>query len=163
MGRIIQPARNPGSGVGAPNILSGAYTTGQTFKKGALLKYVSGELQECAADPTKVAGVALEPAGSKPGYDAANSPTVVTGRVQEVSFAKSDRTTVFSMRGKSAGGGDPLTPTQAHIGVQYGVVKVSNDWVLDIDEVTTKVFQVVDVDIDNKIFFCVFLDTVIET
>ena len=37
MGRVFQPARNPGAGVAAPSIISGAYTTGQTFKKGAVL------------------------------------------------------------------------------------------------------------------------------
>jgi hypothetical protein len=65
------------------------------------------------------------------------------------------------MRGKSAAGGDPLLPAQTHINEQYGVVKVGDDWVLDIDEVTAKVFEVVDIDIDNRIFFCKFLEAVL--
>jgi hypothetical protein len=115
MGRVFQPARVPGAGVAAPDIVSVAYTTGQTFLKGALLVFTAaGEVSECGADPALIAGVALEKAGSKPGYDAANSPTVVTGRVQEVSMARANRNTVFSCRGVN-GGTDPVTPLQTHI------------------------------------------------
>lgn len=154
MPRKIQPARVIGTGV--PDVLSVAYTTGQTFKKGALLTYAAaGTVSECGADPASVAGVALENAGSKPGYDAANSPSVVTGRVQEVSMAVANRTTVFSMRGSAA-------PQQTNINEQYGVVKSGDDWILDLTETTTKVFEVVDVDLDNDIFFCKFLEAVIE-
>ena len=160
MGRKIQPARMIGPH--APSVLSVAYTTGQTFKKGALLLYAAaGTVSECGADPTEVSGVALEAAASKPGWDAANSPLQVTGRVQEVSMGVADRITTWSMRGKSAAGGDPLLPAQTHINEQYGVVKVGDDWVLDIDEVTAKVFEVVDIDIDNRIFFCKFLEAVL--
>ena len=159
MGRRIQPARGPGTAV--PSVLSVAYTTGQTFKRGALLVYAAaGTVSECGADPATVSGVALENAGSKPGFDAANSPSVITGRVQEVSMAVADRITVYSMRGVN-GGTDPLTPTQTMIDEQYGVLKVGNDWVLDQAEVTAKVFEIVDIDIDNKIFFCKFMEAVL--
>lgn len=159
MGRKIQPARMIGTGV--PSVQSIGYTTGQTFKKGALLLIQStGLVSECGADPTEVSGVALEPAGSKPGYDAANSPTVVTGRVQEVSMGVADRHTIWSMRAVN-GGTDPATPTQTHINEQYGVVKTGNDWVLDLAETSAKVFEIVDIDIDNKIFFCKFLEAVL--
>lgn len=157
MGRRIQPARMIGTGV--PSVLSGGYTTGQTFKRGALIVFAAtGLLSECGADPALVSGVALEDAGSKPGWDAANSPAQITGRVQEVSYAVADRHTVFSMRGIN-GGTDPLTPTQTMIDEQYGVAKVGNDWVLDQAEVAAPVFEVVDIDIDNKIFFCKFLES----
>lgn len=164
MGRIIQPARIPGSGAAAPDVLSGVYATGQTFIKGALLTYnAAGELTECAADPAAVAGVALEKAGSKPGFDAANSPTVVTGRVQEVSFAKANRSTVFSMRAIN-GGTDPVTPLQTNIDEAYGVAKTAaGEWVLDLAETTAKVFEIVDIDVDQKIFFCKFLEAALST
>lgn len=159
MGRRIQPARMIGTGV--PSVLSGAYTTGQVFKRGALIVFVAaGTLSECAADPAAVSGVALENAGSKPGWDAANSPTSVTGRLQEVSYAVADRHTVFSMRGVN-GGTDPVTPLQTNIDEKYGVLKVGNDWVLDLAEVGALVFEVVDIDADNKIFFCKFLEAVL--
>jgi hypothetical protein len=160
MGRKIQPARNIGTGV--PSVLSVVYTTGQTFKKGALLTYAAaGTVSECGADPATVAGVALEAAASKPGFDAANSPTVVTGRVQEVSMAVADRHTVFSCRGIN-GGTDPLTPTQTMINEQYGVAKVGDDWVLDQAETTATIFEIVDIDIDNKLFFVKFMESRIE-
>lgn len=161
MGRKFIPAR---VNAGIPSVLSGVYTTGQTFKEGALLIYVAaGTLSESGADPSaEIAGVALENAGSKPGYDAANSPTVVTGRVQEVSFAKADRTTVFSGRAIGASV-DPAVPLQTHINEQYGVAKVGNDWVIDLDETSAKVVEIVDIDIDNKIFFFKFMEAVIAT
>lgn len=159
MARGIRHARVGGTGV--PNVQSVAYTTGQTFKKGALLVFVAaGTVSECAADPTEVSGVALEAAGSKPGFDAANSPTVVTGRVQEVDMLVADRMTTYSMRAVN-GATDPVTPLQTYLNEQYGVAKVGNEWVLDIAEVTAKVFEVTDIDIDNKIFFCKFLEAVI--
>lgn len=160
MGRKIQPARMIGPH--APSVISVAYTTGQTFKKGALLTYVAaGTVSECGADPATVAGVALEGAATKPGWDAANSPTQVTGRVQEVSMGVADRITIWSMRGIN-GGTDPLTPTQTMINEQYGSAKVGEDWVLDQAEVTVKQWEIVDIDADNKIFFCKFIEGVPE-
>ncbi len=162
MGRRITAARVPNGGV--PLVISAPYTTGQTFLRGALVVYTAaGEVSECGADPALVAGVACENAGSKPGFDAANSPTVVTGRVQEVSMFKADRNTIFSMRAVS-GGTDPVTPAITNIDEKYGVLKTgAGEWVLDITEVTALVFEIVDVDIDNKIFFCKFLEAVLST
>lgn len=156
--RFIQPARIPGSNAAAPPVISGRYATGQTFTKGALLVHSSGELVECGADPVLVSGVALEAAGKHPGVGIAGGVTQVTGgAVQEVSYVPADERIIFSMRGKSAAGGDPLLPAQAHVGVSYGVAKVGNDWVLDIDEVTTLVFKVVDINIDERVFYCRFV------
>lgn len=165
MGRIFQPARNPGAGVAAPNILSGAYTTGQTFKKGAVLvQTAAGTLSESGADPTAdIAGVALEGAGTKPGYDMANSSQIlqVTGRVQEVSYAKAKAGTVFSGRGIN-GGTDPVIPLQTHIHEQYGVAKTAaGEWVIDLAETTAKVVEIVDIDVDQKIFFFVFIESIL--
>lgn len=160
MGRKIIPARMIGTGV--PSVLSVAYTTGQTFKKGAIVIYVAaGTVSEAGADPALVCGIALEDAGSKPGFDAANSPTVITGRVQEVSIAVADRHTIFSMRGENAG--VIQTPLQTNIDEVYGVVKVGNDWVLDLSETVATVFEVVDIDVDNRIFFCKFMESRIQT
>jgi hypothetical protein len=165
MGRVFQPARNPGAGVAAPSIISGAYTTGQTFKKGAVLvQTAAGTLSEAGADPSAdIAGVALEGAGTKPGYDMANSDQIlqVTGRVQEVSYAKAKSGTVFSGRGIN-GGTDPVTPAQTNIHEQYGIAKTAaGEWVIDLAEVTTKSIEIVDIDIEQKIFFFVFIESVL--
>lgn len=155
MGRRFQPAIFPGT---APFVLSGKYKTAETFVDGApLVIDANGELTECGADPAIIDGVALEGVATKPGWDAANSPTVVTGRVQEVSFAKADRLTVWSGRAIN-GGTDPVTPAQTNIDEEYGIVKTGTDWVIDIAEVAATRIRIVDIDIDQKIFFFKFLE-----
>lgn len=159
MGRSFNTGRFPNGE--APSILSVRYTTGQTFKKGALLLYTAaGTVSECGADPTSVAGVALQDAGSEPGAGAANSPTVITGYSQEISMAVADRSTVFTCRAIN-GGTDPVTPTVTMIQEAYGVAKVGTDWVLDIAEVTVLVCMIVDIDIDAKLFLVKFREAVL--
>lgn len=155
MGRSFNTGRIP-SGE-AFSILSIPYTAGQTFKKGALLKQTAaGTVSERVAVGDKCSGVALQDAASGYGANAANSPTVVTGQNLEVSVAIADAVSVFSCRGVN-GGTDPLTPVQADVGVSYGVLKTGGgDWVLDKANVTNLVVEVVDIDIDQKIFFVKF-------
>lgn len=159
MGRFIKPARIPAGGL--EDIQAMSYDVAQTFKIGALLIVnANGEVIECSADPTAVTGVSLAAANSGPGYDASNSPSVITGRERVVSVAKANRQTVFSMRGVN-GATDPSTPLLTNIGEQYGVLKTGDDWVLDLAEVTVKVFEVTDIDVDNLVFFGKFLQSVI--
>lgn len=151
MGRSFQTGRFP-SGE-APSVLEMQYANGQTFAKGALVKLNSdGTISECGADPALITGIALEAAGSRPGFSAANNPTLVQGGQQVVSVAIADRTTIFTCRAVN-GGTDPVTPLLTHIGEDYGCLKVGTDWVLDIAEVTVKQWRIVDVDVDNKVFF----------
>lgn len=156
--RFIQPAR--GFNDASPPVISGKYATGQTFKKGALLLIDSaGELTECAADPTLVSGLALEPAGKRPGFEIAGGVTQVTYRAQEVSYVPADDKVIYSMRAVN-GATDPVTPAQTNVGESYGALKDSDGiWTLDIAEVTVLVFTIVDIDIDSKIFFCKFHPT----
>lgn len=164
MGRFFQPARIPGAGASAPNIQRMNYTAAQTFKKGAILVYVAaGTVQEAAADPVlAIVGIALDPAASAPGFDPANAAQVlqVTGREESVSVAKAESETIFSGRAVN-GGTDPVTPTLSHIGEEYGTVKVGNDWVIDIADTTNKSIRIVDIDIDQKIFFFKFMAAVL--
>ena len=152
MGRSFNTGRFP-SGE-APNILAIVATAAQVFKKGALLKQTgAGTVSERTAVTDKVSGVALQDAFSGYGYQAANSPSIITGQSGEVSVAIADAVTVFSCRGVN-GGTDPVTPTQANIGVVYGVAKTGGgDWVLDLANTTNLVAEVVDIDVDQKIFF----------
>lgn len=145
MARGMQPARRTGDAT--TRVQSGYYATGQTYKKGAILVHnTNGELVEASADPTSIIGIALEGAGTKPGYDVANSSQLVvaTGRVQETSYAVADREQEFSARAVN-GGTDPVTPLQTHIAETYGVLKVANDWVIDMAEVTVKSIQITDI------------------
>ena len=74
-------------------------------------------------------------------------------------MAVADRITIWSMRGIN-GATDPVTPTQTMIDETFGAAKVGEDWVLDQGETGAGVmqFHVVDLDIDNKIFFCKFVE-----
>lgn len=153
---------------GVEDIQSLAYADGQTFKKGALVVIGSaGTITECGADPGAlgVTGVALQDAGSGLGYDAANSPAVVTGRVQEVSVAMANRNTVF--RGRAIiSAVDPGVPLQTHIGEQYGVAKDADGiWYIDFAETSAKVVQIVDIDLvtGRNDFFFKFLEAVLQT
>lgn len=151
-GRHIKAAK---AQQGFPYPTSRKYKTGETFKIGACLVFdANGELVECGADPSTISAIAAEPAGSRPGYDAANSPLVVTGRKQEVSVWDLGEGYIFSMRGVN-GGTDPVTPTQTMVDEQYGVAKDADGiWYLDLAETTAVIFEVVDFDADNKIFYC---------
>lgn len=160
MARSFNIARLPS---GTPNIQSVAVTAAQSFKKGALVVDVSaGTISEFGGGTDAVVlGVALEPAFSKPGNDMNFSPTVITGgNPTECSIALADRTNVFSCRGVN-GGTDPVTPTQTMVGEDYGVLKVGDDWCLDLAETTTKICTIVDIDIEQKIFFVKFLEAVL--
>lgn len=165
MARFFQPARVPAGGTSSPSVQSCLYTTGQTFLKGAVLIWAAaGTVSEAGADPVaNVAGVALDPAGSKPGFNPANSNQVlqVTGIQQEVSVALARGSTVFSGRGTQIAGGDPFTPLVTHINEEYGLVKDANGlWAIDFDEVTAKSVRIIDIDIEQKIFFFIFIPAV---
>lgn len=165
MGRKFNTARFPLAGSGAPEIQEMEYTAGQTFIYGALvLIEAAGTIAECGADPTTVLGVSMTSAGVGPGYDMANASTTqfVTGRKATASVAIANRNTVFSCRGIN-GGTDPVTPAVTNIDEQYGVAKTAGgDWVLDIAETSAKVVEIVDIDVDNKIFFVKFLEAVLQ-
>ena len=164
MGRIVIPARTPGSS-GAPDTVSMFYTTGQTFLKGAVLipDAATGRVIEGASAAVTIVGVALEAAGSKPGRELNfdSQVAVRTGVVQEVSVAKGNRLTVFSSR-MINGGTDPVTPVQADIDKKYGLIRTAaGEWAVNQADVTTVAVIVIDADFDNKIVFWKFLEAVL--
>lgn len=156
MGRRFNIARLP---TGTPNIISVTYTAAQTFQKGSLVvDTAAGTVSECGVAPARIYGVAMEGANTRPGGTGiANNPSYVTGGQKgEVSVAVADRMTVFSCRGVN-GGTDPVVPLQTHIGETYGVLKTAGgDWVLNFADVTVMSLEIVDIDVDNNIFFVKF-------
>lgn len=157
-GQYITPARmSPGA---VPATQSIQYANGQTFIKGAVLALTSGQVVAATSPITgaTIFGVSLEPVASKPGYNAANSPTVVTGRVQEVSAVRADAITVFSSEVCTTTD-VPITPTQALIGVDYGLRNGADGiWRVDTAQVTTDAcVRIVDIDIEKKLVFWTFL------
>ena len=153
-GRYIKAARTVSKSV--PTITQRPYANGQTFKIGAVLIFDgSKNMIEASASPTTIAGIAAEPPASHPGFNAANSPTVITGSEQNVGVYDATPDNIFSMRGVN-GGTDPVVPVQAtHVGVKYGAIKDANGiWALNIADTTNLIFEVIDIDIPNNIFFC---------
>lgn len=140
-----------------PRVTSRPYKTGELIISGSpVVLDANGELILCAADPAEVTGIALNKAGSTPGWDAANSPTVVTGRKQELSCADANGDTIYG--GESAAG---TVPTKAHVDGQYGIAKDANGvWGVDLTDTTNKVVEIVDIDIDRKLFFFKIMETV---
>lgn len=128
MGWPVRVARVPGGQ--APDIQSLKHADAATFKLGALVVSAAGEINECGADPAAILGVALQAVKTSPGWDAANSPTVVTGRQQKVSVAVANRQTVFSapLTNNSAVN---IVPTQADVHVEYGLTAYSGEWTVD--------------------------------
>lgn len=149
MGRVFIPAVDHKT---VPVVRSGRYATGQTYLKGAVLgENAGGELIELASNPADgtVAAVALEPVGSKPGFNVANDNLVVfrTGVEQETSVAdlikKPDM--IFSGRFTDGAGVDVL-PTQAIIGDVFQVLRLANgEWTVNQAAVATPDVQIVDV------------------
>lgn len=144
---------NAGTG-GAPITRTYIGDASATFIRGAaVLIDTDGEIIECSADPAVILGFTAAANLSAPGYDAANSPTVITGRQNDVVVYLGEPTNVFACRAVN-GSTDPVTPALTNIGESYGIKKDANGvWTLDIAEVTSKSFTVVDVDIDQKIFY----------
>jgi hypothetical protein len=115
----------------------------ESFLFGALVKLTSGEIEECAADPAYVKGVACDGAAD----------TLEAGYIN---VYDADRNTIWEVCSTVA----PVRLT--HVGNSYGVVKTSNVWLLDTTETGTKVFEVVDVDTTKGVYYCKFTQAAID-
>lgn len=159
LNRELAPAR--WGSAGAPVVVSGDYKTGESIIKGSVLTLDgSGLLVVATSDDTNpaaasIAGIALEPAGSKPGYSIGQADvggtSVYTGRVQQVSYAVGNRVTIWSGLA-STDGSAILTPTQALVGTAAQLTKATNGiWYVDTSETPPDVATVVIVKIDTFI------------
>lgn len=153
-------ARTP---AGAPITQQFPYKTGESIVKGSLvLMDANGELTLAGADPTVVLGVAMQKAGSGPGWDAADSPLVITGRNQNLIVALAGSiggSMVFSGRAVN-GGTDPVLPLATHRNESYGVANSGGIWYIDIAETSAKVVTIVDIDATQNIMYFVFIQAV---
>ena len=151
MSRIFIPARFPGGG--APSVLSMAYKTLETFVKGSVLIFDTGEVVIGLVDPTPIVGVALEDVDSKPGFEVGHDSQVIatTGRVQQVSVAIANDVTTFSGAGTRA-------PVAADVGLEFGILNTAGIWQVDPADVVNTRVVVTDVDLLQDIFFFKFLD-----
>lgn len=150
MARIFIPARFPGGG--APSVLSMVYKTLETFVKGSVLIFDTGEVVIGLVDPTPIVGVALEDVDSKPGFEVGHDSQVIatTGRVQEVSVAIANDVTTFS-------GAGTRIPVAADVGLEFGILNTAGIWQVDPADVVNTRVVVTDVDLLQDIFFFKFL------
>lgn len=119
----------------------------QTYKKGALLLInADGKVEEVAADPTRIDGVALADASGTTDADA-DMALVTPG-------------TIFQANVSGSG-----TTVQADVGDQRGVVKDGDNWHIDEAETADAVVEITglrsDVNDVNGIVYFKFLPTVI--
>lgn len=127
----------------------------------ALVINSDGKLEECGADPTTVAAVALDAAGRGPGFLVADSPSVITGRNYKTSVIMTEVGQQWIGRLVN-GGTDPATPTQTMVGEIYGIIKDADGiWAVDLAETTADVVIITGVDIPNKLVWFRFLEAVI--
>lgn len=109
------------------------YATGQTFQLGEVLQMNgSSEVIVSVADPASgtIVGVALQGADTSPGFQMANSPSVITYRSQKVSVCRPNDSTIFAgcmTNGSSA----RVTVLQTDVGDQLGITAYSNVWTVD--------------------------------
>lgn len=166
MKRSFNTARRTGTTVPRIQAINFETNPAQSFVAGALLSLnANGNVQEAAQPPVSIVGIALQAASTGPGYDIsdASKTQVYTGRQSWISVALADEEEDFSCRGVN-GGTDPVVPTQANIGQQYGVGKSADgSWYLDLANQAQPVCQVVDIDVDKSIFFVRFLKNLVTT
>ncbi len=124
------PAANPSnSRVGVQEY---ALKSAATFNINALVKLTSGEVEEAGGDPAGVLGIAADPTTqSLPGHVSGG----VLGESSKIGVYVADHDAEFSWPIATG-----TVPTAANIGVDYGVVKTSDIWYIDLtDESATVV------------------------
>jgi hypothetical protein len=153
MPRIMQPARVPAGQVPSVIGLTTVANPNALLIRGALVVSTAGLIDVCGADPALIAGVALQDASSAPGYSAANNPTVVTGRTNKVSTAIANGVTEFSATFTN-GSAVLIAPTQADVGVQYGVTAYAGVWTVDKAKTAASARVVITgIDTDSNVVF----------
>lgn len=126
----MQPARVPAGQVFAVQGLVTVASPSANLIRGALVVAAAGLIDVCGADPALIAGVALQDASSAPGFNAANTPATITGRSNKVSTAIANAVTEFSAE-LTNGSAVRIVPTQADVGVSYGVTAYAGVWTID--------------------------------
>ena len=153
MYKTFTPVRAPAGTV--PRVKRGKYKTGEAILNGTVLQHdANGELIIAAADPLDIVGVAAQPAGTGPGFGMADSPAVVTGRDQEISYWDANEQQEWVGRAENAG---VLTaPLQTNIGESYGLINNGGEWRIDLTETTNKRVYITDVDLKEGLWYFKF-------
>jgi len=137
-------------GIGIPS--SGPEAATQTFLKGDLVTYSSGYLQECGADPSLIAGVALDAGGNTTSAgDQQCSYMPLAGNVFKATLAQAAANT---------------TSAATDIGKKYGVIVRTAAplvWVVDSSETSSTrcvilnwVTPTISLDINARVYISFF-------
>lgn len=117
---VFFPAQTPSGTV--PNVkwAQTVASPSANLVRGAVVALTSGEVDAAGTNPAAIYGIALQDAGTGPGYKNASSPTVSTGRQRRISVARATTDTVFA--GKLTNGSSTfVAPAQADVGASYGI------------------------------------------
>lgn len=156
-GRVMQPARVPSGQVPAVAQMYTVANPNANFFRGAPVLSTAGLIDLCGVDPALIAGVALADANTNPGFNAANSPTVVTGQEQRVSIALANTVTVFSATFTN-GTAVRIAPAQTDVGIAYGITAYAGIWTVDKAKTAGSArVTITDVDIFNNLVYFKFL------
>lgn len=152
MSIFIQPSRFGVGGV--PNVDAFDCVTTPTFLRGYPVVLTAGLIDETGVNPALIAGFALQDALTNPGFQLANSPTVITGRSNTASVAIANDSTVF-MGPLVNGNNTIIAPVAADEGAQYGLTKYSSVWYVDKSKTAANARVIIqDIDtINNYVFF----------
>ena len=146
MARIFQPARFEAK---VPGVQAMQNVTDAAIVKGSVLIFTSGEVDIALTDSTPLVGVALQDVNTNPGFEVGHSSQVLvtTGRLEEISVALANTTTIFS-------GAATSDPTIANVGVSYGINIAAGIWTVDFTDTTTTRVTITDIDtIEDIVFF----------
>jgi hypothetical protein len=117
---IFYPAQVPAGTVTPVKTVQYVASPSANLVRGAVLTLTAGEVDAAGTNPTDIYGVALQDAGTNPGFNNANSPTVNTGRKRTVSIVRPLTNVVFAGL-MTNGSAAYVTPVQADIGAEYGI------------------------------------------
>lgn len=138
------------------------YSSGQTFILGEVLQYdgSTGKIKVSVADPASgtIVGVALQGAGTSPGFDAANSPATFTGRAAKVSVVRPNDDVIFQAE-LTNGSSTVVTPAITDQ-IQLGITAYSGVWTVDKAKTGGSArVQVIGFDTDQNVVFFKFLSS----
>ena len=132
----IQPSQLSGSAGLVPSVTNPVPEATQVFEKGAPIRIVAGEAEEhtLVAVVVDLFGFSLKgtPLGT-------NDPLASIGTI---SVAKADRNTAFVSRAATAGA-ETDDISAVLLGDQFGLIKIVDDFFVDLDDVTDVVLQIV--------------------
>ncbi len=134
----IQPSQLSGSAGLVPSVVNPVLAAAQVFERGTPVRLdASGEIEEhpLVAVVVDIFGFSL----METLVTTSNDPLATLGTI---TVAKADRNTAFVSRAATAGA-ETDDISAVNLGDQFGLIKVGNDFFVDLDDVVNVVLQIV--------------------